>query len=154
MGTTGALEANLARTAVDVVIPDEHAALLEIAKPWRGVHDATLALLSEIHHRYPNWAQTLTDLPRRAMNDFHSHDGSERGGEAIRIVCDLYATVLRDATPDEVRADAARLWLTYLDHVGRHSGTTLSRNLAEVRVAIDRLPPAGAQEPSIAAGAA
>jgi hypothetical protein len=28
MSTTGALEANLARTAVDVVIPPEHAALL------------------------------------------------------------------------------------------------------------------------------
>ena len=98
MGTTGALEANLARTAVDVVIPPEHAALLDIVEPWRGVQDATMRLLREFHHRYTNWAQTLADLHRRAMGDFHYHDGCDRGGEAIRILCDLYATVIRDAS--------------------------------------------------------
>ena len=45
METIGALEANLARTAVDVVIPPAHAALVDITEPWRGVQDATLALL-------------------------------------------------------------------------------------------------------------
>lgn len=65
----GALEANLARTAVDVVVPPEHAILLEITARWRGVHDATEQLLREIHHDYVAWGPMLNDLHRRAMGD-------------------------------------------------------------------------------------
>lgn len=149
--TTGALEANLARTAVEVVIPDDHGKLLDITTPWRGVNDATLTLLREIHHRYPNWAQTLTDLHRRAMNDFHYHDGCPRGGEAIRIVCDLYATVVEHA-PDTIAADGVRLWLTYLDHVVAASQAHRERNLVIAGEAVQRIAPALA-DPDVAAAA-
>ena len=37
-GATDALSVNLARTAVEVVIPDEHAVLLEITEGWTGLH--------------------------------------------------------------------------------------------------------------------
>ncbi len=129
----GALEANLARTAVEVVIPPKHAILLEITAPWRGVHDATEELLREIHHHYVGWSQTLTDLHRRAMSDFHYINGHGRGAEAIAIVCDLYAKTVREATPYEVRQDATRHWLRYLEHVARQSGEALARNAPVIR---------------------
>ena len=135
----GALEANLARTAVEVIVPPEHAILLEITVPWRGVHDATEELLREIHHHYVGWAQTLKDLHRRAMSDFHYLNGHPRGGEAIAIVCDLYAKTLREATPYGVRDDAARYWLTYLEHVTRQSGEALARNALVIRDAVAEL---------------
>ena len=135
----GALEANLARTAVEVVVPPEHAILLEITAAWRGVHDATAELLREVHHHYVGWAETLTDLHRRAMSDFHYINGHPRGGEAIAIVCDLYAKVLREATPRGVHEDAARHWLTYLEHVTHESGETLSRNAPVLRGAVVEL---------------
>lgn len=134
---TGALQANLARTAVDVVVPPEHAALLEITEPWRGVHDATAELLREVHHRYVGWPQTLADLHRRATADFSYHDGHERGADALSIVCDLYAKVVREATPDTVKHDALRRWLTYLEKVARDSGPHLDRNLPVIAGALD-----------------
>jgi pyruvate, orthophosphate dikinase len=144
---TGALQANLARTAVDVVVPPEHAALLEITEQWRGVHDATAELLREVHHRYVGWPQTLADLHRRATADFAYHDGHERGVEALSIVCDLYAKVVREAAPDAVNHDALRRWLTYLEKVARDSGPHLDRNLpvidgalADIQDAVDALP--------------
>jgi len=135
----GALEANLARTAVEVVVPPGHATLLEITAPWRGVHGATEQLLREVHHHYVGWAETLTDLHRRAMNDFHYLNGHDRGAEAIAIVCDLYVKILREATPRRVREDAARHWLIYLEHVTRQSGKALSRNAPVLHSALVEL---------------
>ncbi len=61
-----ALEVNLRRTAVTVVIPEEQKVLLEVTANHRGVHENTRKLLWEINHRYVGWAQTLEDLHRRA----------------------------------------------------------------------------------------
>lgn len=149
----GALEANLARTAVDVVVPPEHAILLEITARWRGVHDATEQLLREIHHDYVAWGPTLNDLHRRAMGDFHYVNGHPRGGEAIGIVCDLYTTVLRDAIPRAVREDAVRHWLTYLEHVTRQSGETLSRNAPVLHGAMAELATLIGTDPDLAPAA-
>lgn len=147
---TGALQANLARTAVDVVVPAEHAALLEITAPWRGVHDATAELLREVHHRYVGWPQTLADLHRRATADFPYHDGHERGAEALAVVCDLYAKVVRDATPETVRGDAVRRWLAYLEKIVGGSGPRLARNLPVVDGALAEVERTLADGPDLA----
>jgi pyruvate, orthophosphate dikinase len=145
---TGALQANLARTAVDVVVPPHHAVLLEITEPWRGVHDATAELLREVYHRYVGWPQTLADLHRRATADFSYHDRHERGAEALAIVSDLYAKVVRDATPS-VRYDAVRRWLTYLEKVVRDSGPHLARNLPVIAAAVPAVERAVVEWPEL-----
>ncbi len=137
--STGAFEANLARTAVEVPIPAEHRPLLEITERWRGVHDATEALLREVHHPHPGWAQTLADLHRRAMGDFHYLSGHPRGAEAIAIICDLYVAIIRDARPRNVREDAVRRWLAYLEYVARQSRADAERNGAVIAESLLRL---------------
>lgn len=125
---TEALRVNLARTAVEeVVIPPEHLVLLELVRPLVGVHAATEELLREVHHPYPGWPQALADLHRRATGDLHRYTSQPRGAEGIAVFCDLYATVARDA-PDDVGADAIRLWLRYLEMVaGAAGGPTAAR---------------------------
>jgi pyruvate,orthophosphate dikinase len=148
---TGALEANLARTAIEVVVPEEHAVLLEITAPWRGVHDATAELLREVHHRYVGWPQTLADLHRRATADFGYHNGHERGAEALAIVSDLYAKVVRDATPAALRGDALRRWLAYLEKIARDSGPHLARNVPVIEGALVAVARAVHLSPDLAA---
>jgi pyruvate,orthophosphate dikinase len=145
---TDALRANLARTAVEVVIPEEHQVLLEISAPWFGVHQANQDLLREIHHRYVGWPQALADLHRRATSDLHRHVALPRGPEAIAVICDLYAKVVEEATPESVADDGLRLWLRYLEMVAAASGPmperrmqAVSTSLAQLGVIFERTPP-------------
>jgi hypothetical protein len=135
--STGALEVNRSRTAIEVVIPDEHLVLLEITERWRGVRDATHALLREVHHRYPGWAQTLGDLHRRAMGDLAYYDEHERGAEGLAVLSDLYARVVAEARPETISADGLRLWLGFLEKLAGTTGARAERNLAVVANGLD-----------------
>jgi pyruvate,orthophosphate dikinase len=116
-----ALDVNLARTAVDVVIPPGHLALLEIAAPWVGVRQAAAEILREVHHRYPGWAQALADLHRRAMGDHAYYARSERGVEALAILSELYEKIAAEATSPTIRQEAVRCWLAFLERVATGS---------------------------------
>ncbi|WP_217915168.1 PEP/pyruvate-binding domain-containing protein [Miltoncostaea marina] len=135
----GALGVNLARTAVEVVIPDEHAVLLEITSGWLGVQGATRDLLREVHHRYVGWRQVLDDIHRRAMGDLHRLNAHERGAEALGVYCDLYAMVVERAGDEQLRSDATRRWLMYLTAIATRSGGRLERNVPVLRAAMARL---------------
>jgi pyruvate,orthophosphate dikinase len=134
-----ALDVNLQRTAVEVVIPEEHQVLLEITAPLFGVRKQTEDLLREVHHRYVGWAQTLADVHRRATSDFFHYNRHERGPEALRVFCDLYARIATEASPAAIREEAVRRWLAYLEKIATHSGDRLDANLPAVLGALDRL---------------
>lgn len=116
---TRALELNLQRTATEVVIPDEHRLLLDITEPMFGVHQATGALLREIHHAYVGWPQALSDLHRCATGDFYHYAHHSRGARGIALFSELYAKVVSEAHPPSVREEGLRLWIYYLDKVVR-----------------------------------
>jgi len=61
-----ALEINLRRTAVDVIVPPDQRVLLEIVADRYGVHERTKKLLREINHPYVGWEPTLEELHRCA----------------------------------------------------------------------------------------
>ena len=139
VASADALSVNLARTAVDVVIPDEHVVLLEITADWTGLQQATRELLREMHHRYVGWSQALEDLHRQAAGDLHVYNRHERGAAGLAVFCDLYAKVVEEAGDPEVRGDAIRLWLGYLELIVTRSGERLERNLPVVRAALTRM---------------
>jgi pyruvate,orthophosphate dikinase len=134
-----ALEVNLRRTAVDVVIPAEHAVLLEITAAQHGVHENTLKLLREINHRYVGWPQTLEELHRRAMGDLPRYLASERAAEAIGVFFSLYAKVAEQAKPDPVRETAIRQWLYYLEKLVGEAADALPDLAPVVKRALSRL---------------
>ena len=150
-GTADALSVNLARTAVEVVIPDEHAVLLEITEGFTGLQQATRELLREVHHRYVGWRQALADLHRQAAGDIHVYNRHPRGAEGMAVYCDLYAKVVEECGDPHVRVDAVRFWLGYLELIAARSGERLERNLPVVRNALARLAGILAGSPGLAA---
>ena len=149
-GSGDALSVNLARTAVEVVIPPEHAVLLEITAGRTGLQQSTHDLLREMHHRYVGWPQVLADLHRQAAGDLHVYNRHDRGPEGLAVFCDLYAKIVEEAGDPQVRADAVRLWLGYLELIATRSGPRLELNLPVVHDALGRMEGYLAASPDLA----
>ncbi|MCB9558096.1 MAG: hypothetical protein H6707_18420 [Deltaproteobacteria bacterium] len=114
-----ALEVNLARTRVPVVIPEEHRLLLEVTASRFGVQQATEKLLEEINHQYVGWAQTLEDLHYRALSDAALYSRHPRGGEAMTLLCGFYDKILSEG-PAQQRAATLRSLVLYLTALCQH----------------------------------
>jgi pyruvate,orthophosphate dikinase len=145
-----ALEVNLRRTAVDVVIPEDQAVLLEITSHLYGIQQSTQKLLREINHRYVGWSQTLADLHRRAMSDFAYYVAHERAPEAIEVFCSLYGKALDEVSPVALRETAARNFLYYLEKVARESEDALPRLVTALGRALHRLDETFERTPQLA----
>ena len=111
-----ALRVNLARTAVEVVIPERDQVLLEVVAGWKGLEAQTAHMLHEVYHQFVGWPQALDDLHARAMGDYAHYEAHPKGPEGVAVFCDLYAKALIEAAPS-LRPDAARRWLYYLTKV-------------------------------------
>jgi pyruvate,orthophosphate dikinase len=134
-----ALEVNLRRTAVHVVIPEDQQVLLELTASRYGVQENTKKLLREINHPYVNWFQTLDDLHRRAMGDFAHYVKHERVAQAVEVFCSLYDRVAEKAPSPSLREAAVRNQLSYLEKVVRDAGEALARILPALEGALDML---------------
>lgn len=130
-----------------MAVPDEYALLLEITEPWKGIQDATLALLRELHHPYIGWPQALADLHARTTGDLYYYIEDERGGDALTLLSRLYAKVAREASAP-TREDAVRLWLYFLTQLAEHTSASqrkralapLLTGLAELAAVLDERP--------------
>ena len=89
-----ALRVNLARTAVEVVIPERDRVLLEVVAGWKGLEAQTSHMLREVHHQFVGWPQALDDLHARAMGDFAHYDAHPKGADGVAVFCELYAKAL------------------------------------------------------------
>ncbi|HKJ23450.1 MAG TPA: hypothetical protein VKB65_01415, partial [Myxococcota bacterium] len=134
-----ALAANLQRTDVPVVIPREHEVLLEVTAAYRGIHESTRRLLHEINHEFVGWAETLEDLHRRAMSDFPYHVGHERAADAVRVLFGFYARAVAEASPEALRAAAARHGLAYAEKIAVGAGRNLERVLPALDAGLEGL---------------
>ncbi len=115
-----ALEINLRRTAVDVIVPPDQRVLLEIVANRYGVHERTKKLLREINHPYVGWEPTLEELHRCATGDLAYYLADERGPQAVRIFASLYAAAARH-TIGPLRETALRRFVDFLQNVARES---------------------------------
>ena len=113
---TDALQVNLARTAVEVIIPERDLVLLEVVSGRKGLEAQTAQMLREVHHQFVGWPQALADLHARAMGDFSHYDGHSRGADGVAVFCELYARVLAGGA-ESLRSDAARRGLYYMTKV-------------------------------------
>jgi pyruvate,orthophosphate dikinase len=145
-----ALEVNLRRTAVDVVIPAEQRVLLDLTSNRYGVHENTKRMLREVNHPYVNWSRTLEDLHRRAMGDFAHYVRHERVAEAVEVFCKFYVEAAAEAFSPSLRDSAIRDHLSYLEKVARESEGQLPSILPALERALERLDATFAREPRLA----
>ena len=143
-----ALEVNLRRTAVDVVIPSEQMVLLEVTVDLYGLQQETKKLLREINHRYVGWPATLDDLHRRALGDFPHYIRHERAPAAVAVFCALYIDAAERAQPRSVQESALRYHSYYLEKVTRESGDRLPATLPAIGESLGRLQELLSRTPS------
>jgi len=148
-----ALEVNLKRTAIDVVIPDDQRVLLDVTESAYGVQQETEKLLREINHAYVGWQQTLEDLHYRAMNDFFYYNSHERGPQGLEIFHGYYEKAASVADPEPLREVAVRYWIYYMERIVSDSKERSSKNAPSLEAAIKRLGEILGSSPARAANA-
>lgn len=150
---SGALEVNLQRTAVDVVIPARQAALLEILAPHYGVQQDTEHLLHEINHPFAGWSEALRDLHRRSLSDFAYYNATERGAEAIEIYQEIYATLATELLPEALRPITLSHWVRLQEKIVADSNEHVHRNTAALMAGVQGIAELLHAYPELAPGA-
>ncbi len=127
---SSALQVNLERTAAKVEIPEEYLPLLEVVKNHYGLQKKTNELLIELNHPFVNWDYVLQQLRTISIGDFYEYNRHANGFEAVRIILQIYTSVIQHAANDEIRENGVRYLFDYLDTILSNSNEYLSRNVA------------------------
>ncbi|MBM3320533.1 MAG: hypothetical protein FJY73_07645 [Candidatus Eisenbacteria bacterium] len=134
-----ALEINLQRTSTKVEIPPEQGALLDATRGSVGVHEKTRALLEEVNHPYVNWPHVIGELGPYATGSFYYHNSYENGHEAIRVIVGIFFAAAEKSASADLRVEALRSLLRYLEKVFEESGPQLERNRPVLEEAFRKL---------------
>lgn len=127
---SSALKVNLERTAVDVEIPPQYAALLQIVKGHYGLQKKTRELLTELNHPFVNWEYVLKELKSISIGDFHVYNHHPDGLDALFILLTIYFDVLKSPASDDVKDSAIHYLFDYADAIILQSNEFLERNLS------------------------
>jgi pyruvate,orthophosphate dikinase len=152
-GASEALAASLRRTAAEVAIPADQAALLEMTESLYGVHEATRRLLGEINHRYVGWPRAVEELHRRATSDLAYYLAHERAPDAIDVFASLYVKAAEEASPPHQREIAIRNFLAYLARVITECGAAWRLVRPALERALERVDALLAAIPELAPAA-
>ena len=124
-----ALQVNLERTAVEVLIPPQYAPLLQIVKDHYGLQKKTRELLTELNHPYVNWEYVLKELKTISIGDFYIYNSHPEGVKAISILTMMYFDILKSSASEDIKDSAIAYLFDYADTVITHSNEHLERNL-------------------------
>jgi len=136
---SSALQVNLERTAAQVEIPTEYLPLLEVVKNHYGLFKKTHELLIELNHPFVNWNYVLQQLRTISIGDFYEYNRHENGLQAMKIILQIYESVMQRAVNEELRENAVRYLFDYLDTIISNSGEYLVRNIVLVPQVIESL---------------
>lgn len=136
---SSALQVNLERTAAKVEIPEEYLPLLEVVQDHYGLLKKTNELLIELNHPFVNWDYVLQQLRTISIGDFYEYNRHENGLEAVRIILQIYLSVIQGASNEEIRENAVRYLFDYLDTIISNSNENLFRNIALLPSVVESL---------------
>jgi pyruvate,orthophosphate dikinase len=125
-----ALEINLERTRAVVDIPSRYRVLIDVVQDHYGIAKRVEELLLEMNHPFVNWAFVLGQLKELSIGNFYDFSNHEQGLDALKTFADIYLAVITETGDEEVRDDAVRCCLEYLNALLTSSGTLLERNCA------------------------
>jgi len=124
-----ALKVNLERTAAKVEIPDEYLPLLKIVEDHYGLQKKTSELLTELNHPFVNWDYVLQQVRTLSIGDFYEYNRHADGVIAIRIILQIYLSVMQNGNNEEIRENAVRYLFDYIDTILSNSNEFLGRNI-------------------------
>jgi pyruvate, orthophosphate dikinase len=112
-----ALEVNLARTQVEVVIDPHYSSLLEVMAPYYGLLEGLNTFLKEVSHPYKNWQFIVAGARGYALDYFHLMRPHPQGAEAAERLIDIFFKALDAETATSVKVDAADNLIVFLEKI-------------------------------------
>ena len=95
-----------------------------------GVLKRTEELLIELNHPFVNWEYVLNQLKGLSIGDFYDFNMHEDGLSALKILSDIYFTVISSASDEDIQDSAVRYFFEYLNALLSNSNNNLARNTA------------------------
>ncbi len=126
---SSALQVNLERTAVEVVIPEKYSVLLRIADKHYGVSKRTRELLLELNHPYVNWEYVVKMLKTLSIGDFYEFNKDPEGFNALEVMLGIYFDVINLSPSENTREAAIRYVFEFISTAASSSGIFLTRNM-------------------------
>jgi len=134
-----ALEINLARTNVDVVIDPKYADLQEVMATYYGLLEGLNAFLKEVSHPYKNWQFIVDGARGYALEYFHLMKSHRAGPQAAALLADIFVQALNADTRTTVKVDAADNLILFLQKIIRFAETDYHRFEPLVNATFDHL---------------
>lgn len=134
-----ALEINLARTQVDVVIDPRYDCLRKVMAEYYGLLDGLSTYLREVSHPYKNWQYIVDSTRGYALNYLHLFKKNPLGPKALGRFIDLYFEALASEPPPRVKVDAADNLILLLQKTVRTMGDSLDRFMPLLNRTFDRI---------------
>lgn len=130
--SSSALDSNLGDTSVSVTILKKHKPLIAIVKDSYGIHKRTKEFLEELNNPHIDWESAVEKLRTISLADFHHHNSHPNGGEAIRVVTQIYLDLISQTEDPTVKETGIDCLFDYIQQILSDSGKHLSRNLPSV----------------------
>jgi pyruvate, orthophosphate dikinase len=108
-----ALEVNLNKTKnIEYIIPDNHLWFLKLSEKYWGINQRAKEFITEFHHPYSNRKEVIDLLVNVSISDFWIYKEMDEREKAIKIILEIYDTLLAEELTDEL---SKHLVYTYLD---------------------------------------
>jgi pyruvate, orthophosphate dikinase len=122
-----ALEINLARTQVNVIIEPRYASLQEVVVNYHGLLERMDTLLREVSHPYKNWQFIIDGARTFALDYFHLFKDHDTGPDAVRQLIHIFCQALEGNSQNGVKVDAADTLILFLQKMTKAAGDQLHR---------------------------
>ncbi len=118
-----ALEVNLADSYVDVAIDPKYSLLEEVFAEYFGIMDGLTVFLKELSHPLRNRRFIVKEARRFALDYFHILKTHSRGGDAVRLLFEIFFDVFNDEKANrlDIKTDAADYLLLFVNTIIRDS---------------------------------
>ena len=134
-----ALEVNLARTQVEVVIDPAYHCLQDVMKGYYGLLDGLETFLKEVSHPYKNWNYIITGARGYALDYFHLMSAHPKGVEAVDRLIDIFLEALAHARSDVEKTDAADNLILFLQKIIKSSSDSFPRFITTLNRAFEAM---------------
>ncbi|WP_291464082.1 hypothetical protein [Desulfobacula sp.] len=132
---SGALEANLFDTKVDVIIDSKYQVFLDIVSSYVGILNRMNIFLKELSHPYKNWEFIVSEARHFSLQYFYLYKPHPKGDKALELFVDIFLESFESDCALKVKTSAADNLMLFLQHIVKESEQELDRFLPVIEKA-------------------